>query len=135
MRRIALLCLVLATSLPRSASAAPLPRDLLGAWSQTAGCPADAVTAIFTPGAMEVRQDGEQRSLIEMSAEAGAAREIELRATRITYVRQPNPTPPAVGDVLRFRRDGDVLRLLALTTQGKPVTLPPDAAVFHRCAK
>jgi hypothetical protein len=84
---------------------------------------------------MEVRQDGEQRSLTEMDAKALAAREVELRATRIVFVRQPNAAPPVIGDVLRFRRDGALLRVLAVTAQGKLVTLPPDATIFHRCGR
>jgi hypothetical protein len=119
----------------RSALAEAIPPALLGKWSQDQGCAADAMTVLFTSVSMEVRQDGAQRSLIRMDAKMTPTREIELRTTGIDYVRLPNDAPPAVGDVLRFRRDGDVLRVLAVTMQGKLVTLPPDSTVFHRCGR
>jgi len=118
-----------------SALADAIPPALLGTWSQDPSCAADAMTVLFTPGTMEVRQDGAQRSLIQMDAKTTPTREVELRTTRIDYVRLPNDAPPAVGDVLRFRRDGDLLRVLAVTMQGKLVTLPPESTVFHRCGR
>ncbi len=93
------------------------------------------MTVAFTTGSMEVAQDGDRRSLVDVDARRGPANEVELRTLRVEFVRQPNAAPPAPGDVLRFRREGNVLRILAVTMQGKPITLPPDAAVFHRCRR
>jgi hypothetical protein len=128
-------CLALLLALYHGAAAASLPSTLMGTWSQDATCPPDALTIVFTPGQMEIRQDSERRSLSEVSAKTASARDIELSTTRIIFVRQPNAAPPAVGDVLRFRRDGDLLRVVAVTMQGKLVDVPADSTIFHRCPR
>ncbi len=84
---------------------------------------------------MEIRQDSERRSLSAVSAKTASARDIELNTTRIIFVRQPNANPPAVGDVLRFHREGDLLRVVAVTMQGKLVDVPPDSTLFRRCPR
>ena len=116
------------------AAAGQVPADLVGVWSQDAGCAADAMTVVLSAETMEVLQEGERRSLSEVDASGTSPRPVELRATKIVFVRQPNPAPPEPGDTLRFRREGDLLRLLALTEHGKLVELA-DSTVFHRCRR
>jgi hypothetical protein len=133
-RPLALMIFLLSCS-AEAARAATVPPDLIGVWADNPACGADGITVAFTAGSMEVAQDGDRRSLVDVDARRGPANEVELRTVRVEFVRQPNAAPPSPGDVLRFRREGNVLRLMAVTMQGKPITLPPDGAMFHRCRR
>jgi hypothetical protein len=122
-----------------AAHAAAIPTDMLGTWWQDPACAAGGLMVAFTPQTMEVLQDGERRTLVDVDAATRLASlvagEVELRTTAVEYVRQPNAAPPLPGDVLRFRRQGDTLRVVAVTMQGKLVALPNGGPLFHRCQR
>jgi hypothetical protein len=95
-----------------AAQAGPVPKDVVGTWSDQQECPKDARKMIFAATEVTVVQDDGRRKSVRVDATGSAAERLEVRVTKVLSPLKADAGGAHVGDILVIRLEDGHLRLL-----------------------
>jgi hypothetical protein len=109
-----------------------MPVAVIGAWSDVAGCPANAHKMILADNEITVVENETTRHVLGVDVSGAAATRLEVRITRLPPESKADPRSPHLGDVLLLKLENARLQLVGMIEQGK-LDQPPQPIVMERC--
>jgi hypothetical protein len=115
------------------AAAAPADaQSLAGKWSADQQCGVEARQIVFRGNTMEL-WDQNQRLFSGNVRFSNSGSETQVTVTGISRDTPRRAGMPAVGDVASFRRDGDRMFPVAVTSNGDRRAAPDNVPPFYLC--
>ncbi len=123
----------MAVLIAAAAHADPLPREMLGVWSDQPGCgKANRRMVLGATSVTIVQSDGRRKS-VQVDATGSAGERLEMRVTKVLTGEAEDPAGAHVGDAIAMRLDHDQLHFIGHADAGAPIQDDPAGPVLHRC--